>query len=71
MGNMVRIGSQFIAAFLGVLLLGAIPGMFNGMKLDPGGYMTRLQRTIEELIHFQQLTFRSGDESSQLFPPIY
>ncbi|MYL65580.1 ABC transporter permease subunit [Bacillus hwajinpoensis] len=71
MGNMVRIGSQFIAAFLGVLLLGAIPGMFNGMKLDPGGYMKRLQRTIEELIHFQQLTFRSGNESYQLFPLIY
>ncbi|QHA90589.1 hypothetical protein [Bacillus sp. N1-1] len=71
MGNKVRIGFQFIAAFLGVLLLGAIPGLFNGMKLDPGGYIRRLQRTIEELIHFQQLTFRSGNESYQLFPLIF
>lgn len=66
----LRIGLQFIAAFIGVVLLGSLPGLFTGMKLDPGGYMKRLQSTIEQIIHFQQLTFRSGNESYQLFPGI-
>ena len=66
-----RIALQFITAFIGVLLLGALPGLFTGMKLDPEGYIKRLQKTIEDIVHFQQLTFRSGNESYQLFPVVF
>ena len=66
----VRLGGQFIVAFIGVLLLGALPGLFNGMKLDLNGYINRLLRTIQELIHYKNLTFQSGNEQYSLFPAI-
>ncbi|TKD68785.1 ABC transporter permease subunit [Pseudalkalibacillus hwajinpoensis] len=72
MGKKVtHIGLKFIGAFLGVLLLGAIPGLFDGMNLTFSGYVNRLFTTIDKLIHYEELTFRSGDEIYQLFPTIF
>lgn len=69
--KVIHMGLKFIGAFLGVLLLGAIPGLFNGMKLTFTGYVNRLFTTIDKLIHYEKLTFRSGDEIYQLFPTIF
>ncbi len=67
----VRTVIKFITALIGVLLLGALPGLFNGMKLDLSGYLKRLVKTLEELIHYQDITFRSGNASYQLFPEVF
>ncbi len=67
----VRLGVQFIAAFVGVFLLGALPGLFNGMKLDLNGYGNRLLNTVQELIHYKNLAFQSGNERYSLFPAIF
>lgn len=70
MKKLVHIGLKFIGAFLGVLLLGAVPGLFNGLELNVSGFMSRLFTTIHKLIHYEELTFRSGDETYHLFPTI-
>ncbi|WP_270182530.1 ABC transporter permease subunit [Alkalihalobacillus sp. CinArs1] len=66
-----RFGVKFIASFVGVLLLGALPGLFNGMKLDLGGYGDRLVATIQKLMAYNELTFRVGDNQYPLFPELF
>ncbi|WP_377891283.1 ABC transporter permease subunit [Alkalihalobacillus sp. R86527] len=66
-----RIGVKFLASLIGVLLLGALPGLFNGMKLDIGGYVDRLIATIQKLIHYKELTFRIGNNHYALFPELF
>ncbi|WP_347552171.1 ABC transporter permease subunit [Pseudalkalibacillus hwajinpoensis] len=69
--KLIQIGIKLIAALLGVLLLGAMPGLFNGMNLDLSGYVNRLLNTIQQLIHYKDLTFDSGEGSYQLFPVLF
>lgn len=66
-----RFGVKFLASFIGVLLLGALPGLFNGMKLDILGYVDRLTSTVQSLIHYDELTFRIGNNQYALFPEIF
>lgn len=71
MRGVYRFGVKFLASFIGVLLLGALPGLFKGMKLDFDGYVDRLLTTVQKLIDYESITYRIGDNQYALFPALF
>ncbi|TLS38182.1 ABC transporter permease subunit [Pseudalkalibacillus caeni] len=65
-----RFSFKFLSAFVGIILLGSLPGLFNGLSINPAGYIESVKGMFGTLFTIGELKYRAGQEEYFLFPHI-
>lgn len=71
MGNFLyRLSVKFVLCLAGILLIGSLPALFDGVQLDLGSYFSQLLSVLPELIRPSEWTYTIEGISRPLFPKI-
>lgn len=61
---------EFLLSIVGILLLGSIPSLFIGMKINVGNYVSQLEEIFSKLFGSESLVYSNGYTTRPLFPQI-
>lgn len=71
MGNLLyRLGLRFVLTAVGLVLIGALPALFDGISLDFSGYVSTLKSIFSSIIHPDSLVYSIRGVARPLFPKI-
>ncbi len=65
-----RISSKFFLTFIGIILISALPALFNGIKLDFSSYLSEVGSVISSLLQPTAITYEHFQTTYSLFPGI-
>ncbi|HET7580345.1 MAG TPA: ABC transporter permease subunit [Bacillales bacterium] len=66
-----RLTAKFILGLIGLLLIGSLPALFNGISLNISSYGLSLTSVLAQLIHPWATKFMIGNNFYHLFPHIF
>ncbi|WP_174615021.1 ABC transporter permease subunit [Virgibacillus ihumii] len=71
MGNFTyRLGVKFVLSVIGIILIGSLPALFNGIHLDFGSYVGQLTSILPDIVRPWEWTYTIGGFDRSLFPKI-
>lgn len=71
MGSFVyRISTKFLITFVGILFIGSLPALFDGVQIDIVSYFSQLKALLPELVRPWEWTYIIGGFERDLFPKI-
>ncbi|MFC4618219.1 ABC transporter permease subunit [Camelliibacillus cellulosilyticus] len=63
-------GLKFILTAIGIIFVGALPSLFNGIKPNVGDYFYQIAEVFRQLAHPSQLAYVENGMARPLFPQI-
>ncbi|GIO21706.1 ABC transporter permease subunit [Oceanobacillus sp. J11TS1] len=66
-----RILLKFLLTFIGIILISALPALFDGMKLDISSYLSEVGSIGSSLVHPESITYGHFQTTYFLFPGIW
>ncbi|MEJ8767682.1 ABC transporter permease subunit [Oceanobacillus sp. HCA-5259] len=66
-----RILLKFVLTFIGIILISALPALFDGMKLDISSYLSGVGSIASSLVNPKAITYENFQTTYFLFPGIW
>lgn len=66
-----RILMKFVLTIIGIILIAAIPALFQGIKLDVSAYISAVVSNVSGLFHLNALTISHFGETYPVFPDLW
>ncbi|MBL5769075.1 ABC transporter permease subunit [Heyndrickxia sporothermodurans] len=66
-----RILLKFVLTTIGIVLVAAIPALFQGLKLDISAYVSEVGSIVLSVIHLDTLTYNLDQDTYRLFPDFW
>lgn len=66
-----RILLKFVLTTIGIVLIAAIPALFQGIKVDIPAYISTVGTIVSSFVHPNALTYSIGQETYALFPDFW
>ena len=71
LSEVLKIGVKFIISALGIVFVGALPSLFNGMSLDFSSYINQIVTAFSQLLNPGQLVYIEKSGERPLFPHLF